>query len=55
MRVLTKTPLGVLDNSVATGWRELPENSMEIRDYVVWVRDGYNPIIDSSKQSKFAN
>jgi len=48
-KVLEQKPLKLVNYGVPKGWRELPANPLEIRDYMVWTRDTYTPVVDSGK------
>jgi len=48
-KVLEQKPLKLVNYGVPNGWRELPGHPLEIRDYMVWTRDTYTPVVDSGK------
>jgi hypothetical protein len=47
--VLEQKPLKLVDHGVPNGWRELPAHPLENRDYMVWTRDTYTPVVDSGR------
>ena len=48
-RVLEQKPLKLVDHGIAKGWRALPPHPFENKDYMVWTREDYTPIINSGQ------
>lgn len=48
-RVLEQKPLKLVDHGIPAGWRPLHAHPLENRDYLVWTRGDYTPVLDSGK------
>lgn len=52
VQVLEQKPLKLVDHHIPAGWVALPSNPLENRDYVVWTREDYTPVLDSGKNPR---